>query len=158
MFQRITLRSNKTKQQAEDDIRLSAARYVDIKTEINNSGTLKLGRKNAPPVLSGFIPVFVGTINSDQQGVILKGYFRFHMLAIGLLVGFIGTSILNLVRIFAESTSAGILSDPRILFELQFSGICVLVAIFAWMGGKPFREHLKTFLFENFTSHEKKST
>ena len=158
MFQRITLRSNKTKQQAEDDIRLSAARYVDIKTEINNSGRLKLGRKNAPPVLSGFIPVFVGTINSDQQGVILNGYFRFHMLAIGLLVGFIGTSILNLVRIFAESTSAGMLSDPRILFELQFSGICVLVAIFAWMGGKPFREHMRTFLFENFTSQEKKST
>ena len=155
MFQRITLRSNKTKQQAEDDIRLSAARYVDIKTEMNNSGTLKLGRKNAPPVLSGFIPVFVGTINSDRQGVVLNGYFRFHMLAIGLLVGFIGTSILNLVRMFAESTSAGMLSDPRILFELQFSGICVLVAIFAWMGGKPFRKHMTVFLAENFNWKEK---
>jgi hypothetical protein len=155
MFQRITLRSNKTKQQAEDDIRLSAARYVDIKTEMNNSGTLKLGRKNAPPVLSGFIPVFVGTINSDRQGVVLNGYFRFHMLAIGLLVGFIGTSILNLVRMFAESTSAGMLSDPRILFELQFSGICGLVAIFAWMGGKPFRKHMTVFLAENFNWKEK---
>ena len=155
MFERITLRSNKTKQQAEDDIRLSAARYVDIKTEMNNSGTLKLGRKNAPPVLSGFIPVFVGTINSDRQGVVLNGYFRFHMLAIGLLVGFIGTSILNLVRMFAESTSAGMLSDPRILFELQFSGICVLVAIFAWMGGKPFRKHMTVFLAENFNWKEK---
>jgi hypothetical protein len=158
MFQRITLRSTKTREQIENAIRLSASRYVDIKTEVDDSGTLKLGRKNAPPVLSGFIPVFVGTINSDQQGVILNGYFRFHMLAIGLLVGFIGTSILNLVRIFAGSTSAGMLSDPRILFELQFSGICVLVAIFAWMGGKPFREHMRTFLFENFTSQEKKST
>jgi len=155
MFERITLRSNKTKQQAEDDIRLSATRYVDIKTEINNSGTLKLGRKNAPPVLSGFIPVFVGTINSDQQGVVLNGYFRFHMLAIGLLVGFIGTSILNLARMFAESTSAGMLSEPRILFELQFSGICVLVAIFAWMGGKPFRKHMALFLAENFNQKEK---
>lgn len=158
MFQRITLRSNKTKQQAEDDIRLSAARYVDIKTEINNSGTLKLGRKNAPPVLSGFIPVFVGTINSDQQGVILNGYFRFHMLAIGLLIGFIGTSILNLLRVLSTSTPDGILADPRILFELQFSGICALVALFAWMGGKPFREHMKGFLFENFNPQKNKST
>jgi hypothetical protein len=155
MFQRITLRSTKTREQVENDIRLSASRYVDIKTEVDNSGTLKLARKNAPPVLSGFIPVFVGTINSDQQGVVLNGYFRFHMLAIGLLVGFIGTSILNLVRMFAESTSAGMLSDPRILFELQFSGICVLVAIFAWMGGKPFRKHMTVFLAENFNWKEK---
>ena len=155
MFQRITLRSTKTREQVENDIRLSASRYVDIKTEVDNSGTLKLARKNAPTVLSGFIPVFVGTINSDQQGVVLNGYFRFHMLAIGLLVGFIGTSILNLVRMFAESTSAGMLSDPRILFELQFSGICVLVAIFAWMGGKPFRKHMTVFLAENFNWKEK---
>ena len=155
MFQRITLRSTKTREQVENDIRLSASRYVDIKTEVDNSGTLKLARKNAPPVLSGFIPVFVGTINSDQQGVVLNGYFRFHMLAIGLLVGFIGTSILNLIRMFAESTSAGMLSDPRILFELQFSGICVLVAIFAWMGGKPFRKHMTVFLAENFNWKEK---
>ena len=158
MFQRITLRSTKTREQVENDIRLSASRYVDIKTEIDNSGTLKLGRKNAPPVLSGFIPVFVGTINSDQQGVILNGYFRFHILAIGLLLGFIGTSILNLIRVLNGSTTTVVLSDPRVLFELQFSGICVLVAIFAWMGGKPFRAHMKAFLFQNFTSQEKKST
>jgi hypothetical protein len=154
MFQRITLRSNKTKQQAEDAIRLAAARYVDIKIEINNSGTLKLGRKNAPPVLSGFIPVFVGTINSDQQGVILNGYFRFHMLAIGLLIGFIGTSLLNLLRVLSDGSPGGILADPRILFELQFSGICVLVAVFAWMGGKPFRKHMTVFLAENFKWNE----
>ncbi|MBA4740958.1 MAG: hypothetical protein H2061_07710 [Burkholderiales bacterium] len=157
MFQRIMLRSNKTKEQMEDNIRLSANRYVDIKTEIDDSGALKLGRKNAPPVLSGFIPVFVGTISSNEQGVALKGYFRFHMVAIGLLLGFIGTSLLNLLRIFAESTSSGMFSDPRILFELQFSGICVLVSIFAWMGGKPFREHMKMFLLENFNPQENKS-
>ena len=122
MFQRITLRSNKTKQQAEDDIRLSAARYVDIKTEINNSGTLKLGRKNAPPVLSGFIPVFVGTINSDQQGVILKGYFRFHMLAIGLLIGFIGTSILNLLRVLSTGTLVGCLRTREYYLSYSFQG------------------------------------
>ena len=122
MFQRITLRSNKTKQQAEDDIRLSAARYVDIKTEINNSGTLKLGRKNAPPVLSGFIPVFVGTINSDQQGVILNGYFRFHMLAIGLLIGFIGTSILNLLRVLSTGTLVGYLRTPEYYLSYSFQG------------------------------------
>jgi hypothetical protein len=105
-------------------------------------------------VLSGFIPVFVGTINSDQQGVILNGYFRFHMLAIGLLIGFIGTSLLNLLRVLSDGSPGGILADPRILFELQFSGICVLVAVFAWMGGKPFRKHMTVFLAENFKWNE----
>jgi len=44
------------------------------------------------------------------------------------------------------------------LFELQFSGFCLLVAVFAWMGGKPFREHMKVFLLENFNPQENKST
>ncbi|MDC1312049.1 hypothetical protein N8Z26_06300 [Burkholderiales bacterium] len=143
----------------EDSIRLSANRYVDIKTEIDNSGVLKLGRKNAPPVLSGFIPVFVGKLSSDESGTKLEGYFRFHILAIGLFLGFIGTSLLNLLRIYIQENSVTTLfSDPRILFELQFSGLCVLVLVFAWMGGKSFREHMKVYLLENFNPQENKST
>ncbi|MDA1331253.1 MAG: hypothetical protein O3A65_02100 [Proteobacteria bacterium] len=151
MFQRLTLRSSASQQNIQEQIEQSAKRYVDIKTEMIESGRLKLSRKNAPPILNGFIPIFIGNIIENEHGTTLEGYFRFHLLAIGLFAGFIGASLLNMLRIYTQDPTVQVLiSDPRILFELQFSGFCVLVAIFTWLGGKPFRQHMKSFLHENF--------
>ena len=151
MFQRITLRSSASKEKIQEQLLRSAKRYVDIKTEPIEPDRLKLSRKNAPPILNGFIPVFVGRIITNEHGTTLEGYFRFHLLAIGLFAGFIGTSLLNLLRIYTQDPTVHVLiSDPRILFELQFSGFCVLVVIFSWLGGKPFRQYMKSFLHENF--------
>ena len=151
MFQRITLRSAASKEKIQEQLLRSAKRYVDIKTEPIEPDRLKLSRKNAPPILNGFVPVFVGRFITNEHGTTLEGYFRFHLLAIGLFAGFIGTSLLNLLRIYTQDLTVHVLiSDPRILFELQFSGFCVLVVIFSWLGGKPFRQHMKSFLHENF--------
>lgn len=159
MFQRLILRSQASIENIHQKVKNSAKRFVDIKTELIEPDKIKLSRKNAPPILSGFVPVFVGRVCRRGQETELTGYFRFNLLAIGLFAGFIGSSILSLISIYLQSKSLGALfSDSRALFELQFSGFCLLVAVFAWMGGKPFREHMKVFLLENFNPQDNKST
>lgn len=129
---------------------LADAKNGEFQLRLEENQTLKVSKRSAIPLLSGFLPVYVGRLIKKNDVTQLRGYFRFHLGAIGLFIAFIGTSLLNLGRIIndlnAPLSLTTLWSDPRISFELQYCGFCLLVAIFAWLGGKPIREKIKQLL------------
>jgi uncharacterized membrane protein len=113
---------------------------------VDRNGTLKIFRSQGLAPLNGFFPVFVGRISASDNGSVLHGGFRFHMLAIGLFSAFVTISLVSLINVLMSPDMVAGLSDgwksQRVRFELQFIGLAVLAAVFAWLAGKPIRERI----------------
>jgi len=123
---------------------------------IDASGRIKVFRNQGVALLNGFFPVFVGRFNATADGSALCGGFRFHLLAIGLFSGFVGTSVFSLMDLLfsPDLTTIDLPEDwksQRIRFELQFIVFALLSAVFAWLAGKPMRERI-TSIFVSATS------
>ena len=71
--------------------RLQTAGDNGVAVEVSGS-TVEVARKHALPLLNGFSPVFVGRIEERAEGSELQGRFRFHLVAICLIAGFLGLS------------------------------------------------------------------
>lgn len=153
MFKSISIRNTKALEAVISSLDDGTKKYNDLRVSFNDNN-LKISRRQGPAILSGFFPIFVGTLKIKDGATLLSGYFRFHMIAVGLLLGFIGSSLINLFSILAQNNGDAsvieLLLSPRALFELQFSGLCILVAIFAWLGGKPFRQRIQNLIIEAF--------
>ena len=150
MFQRFLIKSDLPEGEALDKLDSAHHTQAEFLIQVDQARTVKITKKSAMPLLSGFSPVFIGKLTRSETGSLVRGYFRFHLAAVGLFVAFLGTSLLNLSTIvsgFDQPISLKALwADPRVTFELQYCGFCVLVALFAWLGGKPLREKIKQLL------------
>lgn len=149
MLTRISVSSESSLEEMVRKLEVESENYPDLMLTIKPDNSIKITKRNAPAVIGGFIPTFVGNIKYSGVKTTLSGYFRFHLLALGLFFGFIGSSIVNITRIFSESQSSSImelLDNQQFTFELQFSTFCLLIAIFAWLGGRPFRQRMFALL------------
>lgn len=113
---------------------------------VDAKGRIKIFRKQGPPFLNGFFPVFVGRFHAVNQHAQLRGGFRFNLFAIAVFAGFVATSVFSLFNVLTSPDDvAGMPGDwkwLRIRFELQFIGFAILTAFFAWLAGKPVRERV----------------
>ncbi len=150
MFKRLSIRVEHATEEALDQLRHINASNGEFALQLEGNQSAKISKRSAMPLLSGFLPVYVGRLVNTTDGTRLRGYFRFHLGAVGLFIAFIGASLLNLIRIITDFESplspTTLWSDPRITFELQYCGFCVLVALFAWLGGKPIRQKIEWVL------------
>jgi len=150
MFQKFLIKSDLSEGEALDKLDNAHHTQAEFLIHVDQIQTVKITKKSAMPLLSGFSPVFIGKLTRSETGSAVRGYFRFHLAAVGLFIAFLGASLLNLLTIisgFDQPISLKALwADPRITFELQYCGFCVLVALFAWLGGKPLREKIKQLL------------
>ena len=147
MFQKFLIKSYLPEGEVLDKLDSAHHTQAEFLIQVDQDRTVKITKKSAMPLLSGFSPVFIGKLTRSETGSLVSGYFRFHLAAVGLFVAFLGTSLLNLSTIvngFDQPFSLRALwADPRVTFELQYCGFCLLVALFAWLGGKPLREKIK---------------
>ena len=124
---------------------------------VDAGGRLKIFRNQGFVLLNGFFPVFVGRFSSSDAFTELRGGFRFHLLAVGLLAGFVGASIMSLINVLtASEIAAGMPEDwkmQRVRFELQFIAFAVLAAVFAWLAGKPMRERITEMIVSATTDN-----
>ena len=150
MFQRFRIESDLPEGEVLGKLDSAHHTQSEFLIHVDQTQAIKITKKSAMPLLSGFSPVFIGKLARSETGSTVRGYFRFHLAAVGLFVAFLGTSLLNLSTIvsgFDQPISLKALwADPRVTFELQYCGFCVLVALFAWLGGKPLREKIKQLL------------
>ena len=150
MFQRFVIKSDLPDGKALDKLDSAHRTQAEFLIHVDQTQAVKITKKSAMPLLSGFSPVFIGKLTQSETGSTIRGYFRFHLAAVGLFVAFLGTSLLNLSTIVSRLdhpiSLKALWADPRVTFELQYCGFCVLVALFAWLGGKPLREKIKQLL------------
>jgi len=150
MFQRFLIESDLPEGEVLDKLDSAHHTQAEFLIHVDQTQAIKITKKSAMPLLSGFSPVFIGKLARSETGSVVRGYFRFHLAAVGLFISFLGASLLNLSTIvsgFDQPISLKALwADPRVTFELQYCGFCVLVALFAWLGGKPLREKIKQLL------------
>lgn len=129
--------------------RLQSADDNGVTVEVSGS-TVKVARKHALPLLSGFSPVFVGRIDEREAGAELHGRFRFHLVAICLIAGFLGLSGYYLLQLLLMTQVPPDYPEnwksDRIWFELQFIGYSAIAITFAWLAGKPVRERIAAFI------------
>lgn len=132
--------------------RLQSAGKDGMTVEVAGS-TVKIARKHAMPLLSGFSPVFVGRIGEHGAGAELRGRFRFHLAAIFLIAGFLGLSVYYLLQLLlmtqVPSDYPPDWKSNRIWFELQFLGFSALAIFMAWLAGKPMRQRIAEFIEHN---------
>ena len=150
MFQKFLIKSDLSEGEVLDKLDNAHHTQAEFLIHVDQTQTVKITKKSAMPLLSGFSPVFIGKLARSETGSAVRGYFRFHLAAVGLFIAFLGASLLNLSTIisgFDQPISLKALwADPRVTFELQYCGFCVLVALFACLGGKPLREKIKQLL------------
>jgi len=117
---------------------------------VDARGRVKIFRKQGIAFLNGFFPVFAGRFNTTNARTEFRGGFRFHLLAIAVFAGFIGTSVLSLISVLTTSgATAGLPADwqsQRVRFELQFIVFAMLTVLFAWLAGKPIRERIMSII------------
>ena len=150
MFQKFLIKSDLSEGEVLDKLDNAHHTQAEFLIHVDQTQAIKITKKSAMPLLSGFSPVFIGKLTRSETGSAVRGYFRFHLAAVGLFISFLGASLLNLSTIvsgFDQPIPLKVLwADPRVTFELQYCGFCVLVALFAWLGGKPLREKIKQLL------------
>ena len=150
MFQRFLIESDLPEGEVLGKLDSAHHTQAEFLIHVDQTQAIKITKKSAMPLLSGFSPVFIGKLTRSETGSAVRGYFRFHLAAVGLFIAFLGASLLNLSTIisgFDQPISLKALwADPRVTFELQYCGFCVLVALFAWLAGKPLREKIKQLL------------
>jgi hypothetical protein len=138
------------------DALVGAAEGFELTVE--PGGRVKIFRNQGFVLLNGFFPVFVGRFGTGNAHTELRGGFRFHLLAIALLAGFVGASVLSLISVLtAPEVAPGLPEDwkmQRIHFELQFVAFALLAALFAWLAGKPIRERITSIIVSAASENE----
>ena len=117
---------------------------------VDADGRVKIFRSQGIALLNGFFPVFIGRFKTSNGHTELRGGFRFHLLAIGLFAGFVGSSVFSLIKLLTASDVTASLPEDwvsqRVRFELQFIAFATLAALFAWLAGKPMRERITSII------------
>lgn len=152
MFKRIHFTFATTADKALASLDQTVSANPGFGLAIDASGRIKLFRNQGFALLNGFFPVFVGRFGATANGAQLEGGFRFHLLAIGLFAGFVGTSAFSLIDLLRSPPPAGDIpvdwKSQRIRFEMQFMLFAMLSAFFAWLAGKPMRDRITAMIAE----------
>lgn len=106
---------------------------------------------------NAFNPIFVGKFRQRDAGTVLNGHFRFHAFILLFIACLIGLSIYNLVEVLRMPEHVPGRADgwrsERLVFELQFLSIAVLIPIVGWLVGLRSRNLLLSVIKRSTSEH-----